>query len=82
MVGFFETVFWYRVARFFDTTRKSTTKLPNGYKIGIPNGSNIFQLGIKYTNIFHSIQALQDLPTLGFFGFRIYHLATLAWYGA
>jgi hypothetical protein len=31
---------------------------------------------IKYTNIFHS-KALQNIPKLGFFGMKIYHLATL-----
>jgi hypothetical protein len=31
---------------------------------------------IKHNNIFNS-KALQYLPTLGFFGMKIYHLATL-----
>jgi hypothetical protein len=30
----------------------------------------------KYTNIFHC-KALQNLTTLGFFGSKMYHLATL-----
>jgi hypothetical protein len=28
--------------------------IPNGHKLGIPNGRIIFQMVIKYTNIFHS----------------------------
>jgi hypothetical protein len=42
----------------------------------IPNGHKIFQMGTKYTNIFHS-KALQNLPKLGFFGLKINRLATL-----
>jgi hypothetical protein len=31
---------------------------------------------IKYANIFHS-KALQNLPNVGIFGLKIFHLATL-----
>jgi hypothetical protein len=27
------------------------TKLPNGHKIGIPNGNNMLQMSIEYTNL-------------------------------
>jgi hypothetical protein len=33
-------------------------------------------MAIKYTNLFNS-KALRNLPKLGFFGMKIYHLATL-----
>jgi hypothetical protein len=33
-------------------------------------------MAIKYTNIFHS-KVLKNTPKLGFFGLKIYHLATL-----
>jgi hypothetical protein len=55
---------------FLDTMYQSgekhqiTTKLPNGHKI-YQNGLKIFQLAIKYTNIFHT-KALQNLSNLGF----------------
>jgi hypothetical protein len=60
-----------RVARFFVTQyTKTGENIPNYYNItkwplNIPNGRKIFQMTIKYTNIFHS-KALQDLPKLGF----------------
>jgi hypothetical protein len=43
------------------------TKLPLNYQIAtkLPNGLNIFQMVIKYTNLFHS-KALQNLPKLDF----------------
>jgi hypothetical protein len=41
------------------------TKLP----YIMPNGHKIFQMIIKYNNIFHS-KALQDLPKLFFFGLK------------
>jgi hypothetical protein len=31
----------------------------------VPNGRNIFQMDIEYTNLFHS-KVLQNLPKLGF----------------
>jgi hypothetical protein len=40
---------------------KNTTKLPNDHYVNTPNDLNIFQIGIKYTNIFHS-KAFQYLP--------------------
>jgi hypothetical protein len=41
---------------------------------------NIFQMNIKYSNLFHS-KALPNLPKLGFLVLKyMYHLATLkAW---
>jgi hypothetical protein len=43
----------------------SYTKLP----CIIPNGRKIFQMIIKYHNIFHS-KALQNLPKLGFLDWK------------
>jgi hypothetical protein len=63
-----------RVARFLLTqytkTGKKYTKLPTGH---IKNGRKIFQMTLKFTNIFYS-NALQNVPKLGFL---VYHLATL-----
>jgi hypothetical protein len=42
----------------------------------IPNGHKIFQMAIKYTNIYHS-KALQNLPKFWIFGLKTNHLATL-----
>jgi hypothetical protein len=42
----------------------------------MPNGRKIFQMIIKYNNIFYS-KALQILPKYGFFGLKPNHLATL-----
>jgi hypothetical protein len=53
----------------------STTLLLN-YQICIPNGHNIFQTAIEYTNLFHS-NALQKIAQIEIFGVKIYHLATL-----
>jgi hypothetical protein len=71
-----------RVARFFLTQNtKSGENVPQMYhKVtkwpwNISNGCNMFQMGIKYTNIFHS-KGLQNLPNLGFW-LEKYHLATL-----
>jgi hypothetical protein len=47
-----------RVARLFLTQNTITGK-------NIPNGRKIFQMTLKYTNIFYS-KALQNLPKLGF----------------
>jgi hypothetical protein len=62
-----------RVARFFLAQPTETEKLtiipPN-----IPN--NIYPIAIKYTNTFHS-KALKNIPKFGFFGMKIYPLATL-----
>jgi hypothetical protein len=44
--------------------------------INIPNGRNIVQMAIKYSNIFY-FKALQNLTQIGIFGLKIYHLATL-----
>jgi hypothetical protein len=45
------------------------TKLPQNYQVIIKYTKyiipNIFQMGMKYTNIFHS-KALQNLPKVGF----------------
>jgi hypothetical protein len=55
-----------RVARFFLTPYTKTGKnIPNYHNITkwqktVPNRRKIFQLAIKYTNIFHS-KALQNL---------------------
>jgi hypothetical protein len=43
----------------------------------VPNGYNIFQMTIKYTNFFHSM-ALKNLPKFGFLVWKTCHLATLA----
>jgi hypothetical protein len=43
----------------------------------ILNGHKIFQMVIKYTNIYHS-KAIQNLPKFGIFGLKTKHLATLA----
>jgi hypothetical protein len=44
----------------------------------MPNGRKIFQMVIKYSNIFHS-KAIQNLPKLqiGIFVLKTNHLATL-----
>jgi hypothetical protein len=60
-----------RVARFFVTQYTTTGKnIPNYQKntkcpLNIPNAHYIFQMGIKYTNIFRS-NALQKSPKFGF----------------
>jgi hypothetical protein len=70
------------VARFFVSQYTKTWKI---YQItskytkvpqNMPNGSKIDQMAMKYTSIFHC-QTLQNLPKLGFFGLKIYHLAIL-----
>jgi hypothetical protein len=40
------------------------------------NVRKIFQMAIKYNNIYHS-EALQNLPKFGIFGLKTNHLATL-----
>jgi hypothetical protein len=63
-----------RIARFFlrqctKAGKNVHTKFPQNYQMTVKwsqqNGSNIFQMGITSTNIFHS-KALQPLPSLGF----------------
>jgi hypothetical protein len=44
--------------------------------INIPNILKIFQMAIKYINIFPS-KVLQNLPKLGFFALTINYQATL-----
>jgi hypothetical protein len=41
----------------------------------VPNGRNLFQMDIAYSDIFH-FRPIQNLPKLGFL---VYHLATLDW---
>jgi hypothetical protein len=41
-----------------------------------PYGHKLYQTAVKYTNIFPS-KALQNVPKLGFFGLKMYHLAIL-----
>jgi hypothetical protein len=51
--------------------------IPNGHNICIPNGHKIYQMAITY--IYQHLR-LQDPPKFtkfGFFGLKIYHLATL-----
>jgi hypothetical protein len=42
----------------------------------VPNGRNIFQMAIQLANHVH-YKTLQNFPKFGFFGLKIYHLATL-----
>jgi hypothetical protein len=46
------------------------------YTQNVPNVLKMFQMAIKYINIFKS-EALQNLPKLGFFGMKTNHPATL-----
>jgi hypothetical protein len=63
----------FRVARFFLVQKYQNGKnIPNDRKpykttinYSILNDSKLFQMAIKYTNIFHS-KALHNLPKLGF----------------
>jgi hypothetical protein len=48
----------------------------NKWPQNMPNGSKIDQMALKYTAIVH-YKTLENLPKLGFFGLKIYHLATL-----
>jgi hypothetical protein len=50
-------------------------KIPKSHK-NAPNGLQIYQMVIKFTNIFHC-KALQKFTQIGIFGLEIYHLATL-----
>jgi hypothetical protein len=71
---------WSWVARFDKIWQnwEKYTKLPNGHKIYKMAESYSYVMAIKYTNIFYS-KTRQDLPKFGFFGLKIYHLATLDW---
>jgi hypothetical protein len=53
---------WHNIPK-----RVKFTKLQQNYEmtIKIPNGRYIFQMGIKYTNIFH-FKSLQNVPKLEF----------------
>jgi hypothetical protein len=64
-----------RDARFFFV---QCTKTVKNYQLNtkLPNGCNIFQKAIKCTNIFQS-KSLPNLPKMGIFGLKMYHLATL-----
>jgi hypothetical protein len=42
----------------------------------MPNGPKIDQMVLKYTNIFHC-KTLQNVPKIGIFGLKTWHLATL-----
>jgi hypothetical protein len=42
----------------------------------IPNGNKLYQMAVKYANIFHP-KALQNIPKYGFFGLKINNLAIL-----
>jgi hypothetical protein len=44
----------------------------------MPNGYEIYQMAIKYTNIFHrkTLQNLPKLELIGIFGLKTNHLAT------
>jgi hypothetical protein len=46
------------------------------WTLNLAIGREIYQMAIKYTNIFR-YKTLQNLPQKGFFGLKIYHLATL-----
>jgi hypothetical protein len=71
----------FRVARFFPARYTKTGEtIPNYHRItkwqqNKPNGHNIFQMGIKYINIY--LQRLSKIYTNWDLGLKIYHLATL-----
>jgi hypothetical protein len=71
-----------KVARFFLVQNTQTWKnIQNYLKMyqmakDIPNGCQIFQMAIKYTNIFHS-KAGPKHTQICVFGLKIYYLATL-----
>jgi hypothetical protein len=54
-----------------------TTKLPNDYTIYQIDVIHMFQMGIKYTNIFHS-KGLPKCTKIGIFVLKRNHLATLS----
>jgi hypothetical protein len=60
-----------KLGKLYQITR-NYTKFP----LNMANGRKIYQMDIKYTNIFHC-KALQNLPKICIFGLKIYHLATL-----
>jgi hypothetical protein len=55
---------------------KTGKYIPNGRIIYVPTVHKIYQMSIKYTNIFHC-KTLQNLPKFELFGLKIYRLATL-----
>jgi hypothetical protein len=58
--------------------REKLPKLPQIYQmaINIRNGIKRDPMETKFTNIFQC-KTLQNLPKIGIFGLKIYHLATL-----
>jgi hypothetical protein len=72
----------FRVARFFLVQLiKTWKKILNDQKYtkcvqNIPNGRKIDQKTLTLTNILHC-KTQQNLAKLGFFGLKMYHLATL-----
>jgi hypothetical protein len=71
-----------RDARFFLAQHTKTGKIYQRFTKytkwphNIPNDRKIFQMIIKFTNIFHS-KAIQKYTHIGILGMKIYHLATL-----
>jgi hypothetical protein len=56
---------------------KWSQTIPEKNKLNQMAIHKIFQMVMKYANIFHS-KALQNLPKLGIFGLKTTYLATLA----
>jgi hypothetical protein len=52
------------------------TKLPNDRKIYQMAVTQVFQMAIEYTNLFHS-KSSQKYTQIGIFDLKKYHLATL-----
>jgi hypothetical protein len=63
-----------KTGKMYQMTTKFTKSPSN-----LPIGRKIYQIAVKYTNIFH-YNTLQNLPKSGIFGLKIYHLATLRTY--
>jgi hypothetical protein len=61
-------IFWHNIPK--RGIYQIATKLPNGHKMCQMAIIYIFQMGIKYSNLFHS-NALRNLPKLGFFVWKI-----------
>jgi hypothetical protein len=59
-----ESLLESRAARFILVHHNKTAK-------SIPKQGKLFQMAIKYTNVFHC-KTLQNLPKLVFFGLKIY----------
>jgi hypothetical protein len=69
-----------RVARFFLLQHTKIYQITIKYTKWpqhIPSGRKIDQMDIKFTNIFHC-KTIKNLPKIGIFGLKIWHLATLA----